>query len=337
MSISVSSFLCLSCLRFVTWLFFFFPLFFFGFLPSFFPLLSSGYVPSNYSIVNSPVVKAVFLTGTQCRLNLTVPCKGTTSLSFSKLTRPFDTKTHAVGATLYINFADAMVNNGCVFFLDIFTDILALEPQISVFGTNIQNPDFGTLFGAAYGNLTAWQTAQRFFTMVNASGTAAIEAVLKEQRNVTMSITPCKSSFSLPSCRSPSQESSSVIGNWILYGQTPSFKAYQGVIAGSLVWCPNHAFFCHQLLNSLLTQWQVAFLVYFLISLGRLVYYKGFSISNLTTIYAFCALFCFFRTLDLTIDPFVIFNRLPLWVWYLFYWFGYLFGYIAYVRIGISW
>lgn len=198
--------------------------------------------------MDAPVVKAVFLNDTYCKLDLNVTCKGEGS--------PISTIFFPVfldlllcfcychlGAILYINFIDAMNLHQCELVLTLYDDLISLDPLITVIGDDEANPDFGSLLKFPSGNPNIWQTSGRFFTIFNISGVASIEAILREQQNVTASITPCKSSFRR--YYSPRQLLTSsppqpltpfiVIGNWILYGQTASFQAFQGIIAGVLV------------------------------------------------------------------------------------------------------
>jgi len=136
---------------------------------------------------------------------------------------------------LYVNFIEAMSHNGCVFYSDLYDDLIGLDPLISVFGINEPNTDFGAVFnGNYYGNLRLFQTSGKFFTITNNPGVASIEAILKEQPNATASITPCKSCFRRPHLTSPPHYLTFFRSHWKL-DRVCSDLRFQG-LSGDLRW-----------------------------------------------------------------------------------------------------
>ena len=90
------------------------------------------------------------------------------------------------------------------------------------------------------------------------------------------------------------------MGNWILFAHAPGFDAYRGIFIS-------------------------VHLVFMIFVTSRLVlkfYKEGFAFRSIpVAAYIFCGLFSIFRVLELSIDCFFLFHRIPYWARYLLFWF----------------
>jgi len=146
---------------------------------------------------------------------------------------------------MYVNFVKGTKDFGCWQYDELLTAVKIMAPLVTIVTSNMKNPDIGAPIKEPYGNLVEVQASGLALTLMNIPSWMELEMILAENQQVVASITPCKfSSFVLLFFLFFFSVYTTfffeiinlcflwvlqVVGNWVLYTQTPSFKAYLGV------------------------------------------------------------------------------------------------------------